>query len=296
MLSYPIYRGMAAMFLAGICYSINDALIKWLSDTYHPVQIIFYRSLFVFLIPLGMAFQKQSWKSLKSNKKKYHALRAIITVLSMVFYIYSFAHLPLADAYALTYVSPFFMALFSSPLLGEKVTPHAWIAIVIGFCGVLIIVRPESTVCSFGGLSAFVAGVLYALSLVMSRKLSQTESDTAITLWFMGICFVISGVLVPFYWQMPSLNEWILFIALGSVGGTAVMAITRAFSLAPAFIVGPLDYLTFVFGTLIGYTIWGDIPDAFVMAGVFLLIFGGLYLVYQEARRKPFGLGPALAE
>jgi drug/metabolite transporter (DMT)-like permease len=243
-----------------------------------------------------MTLQRQSWKSLKSNKKKYHALRAVITVLSMVFYIYSFSHLPLADTYALAYVSPFFMALFSSPLLGERVTIHAWIAIVIGFCGVLIIVRPGSTVFSFGGLAAFTAGMLYALSLVMSRKLSQTESDFAITLWFMGLSFVVSGFLIPFYWQMPSLNEWILFIALGSVGGTAVMAITRAFSLAPAFIVGPLDYLTFVFGTLIGYMIWGDIPDAFVVTGAFLLIFGGLYLVYQEARRKPFVLVSAFAE
>jgi len=296
MLSYPVYRGMAAMFLAVTCYSINDALIKWLSDSYHPTQIVFCRSLFVFLIPLGMAFQKQSWKSLKSNKKKYHILRAVITTLSMFFYIYSFSHLPLADAYALAYVSPFFMALFSSPLLGEKVTPHAWIAIVIGFCGVLIIARPGSSIFSFGGLAAFIAGMLYALSLVMSRKLSQTESDTAITLWFMGTCFVISGLMMPFYWQMPLFEEWALFISLGVVGGTAVMAITRAFSLAPAFIVGPLDYLTFIFGTLIGYVIWGDVPDIFVVTGVFLLIFGGLYLVYQEARRKDFIFAPSLGE
>jgi drug/metabolite transporter (DMT)-like permease len=284
------------MFLAVTCYSINDALIKWLSDSYHPTQIVFCRSLFVFFIPLGMAFQKQPWKSLKSNKKRYHVLRAVITTLSMFFYIYSFSHLPLADAYALAYVSPFFMALFSSPLLGEKVTPHAWIAIVIGFCGVLIIARPGSSVFSFGGLAAFIAGMLYALSLVMSRKLSQTESDTAITLWFMGTCFVISGLMMPFYWQMPLFEEWALFISLGVAGGTAVMAITRAFSLAPAFIVGPLDYLSFVFGTLIGYVIWGDIPDIFVVTGVFLLIFGGLYLVYQEARRKAFVFAPPLEE
>jgi drug/metabolite transporter (DMT)-like permease len=285
---------MMAMLLAVVCYSINDALIKWLSDSYHPMQIIFCRSLFVLVLPLGMTFHKKSWKTLKSTQNHYHAFRALITALSVALYVYSFGHLPLADAYAIAYVSPFFMALFSIPLLGEKVEFHGWVAIGIGLCGILIMTRPGSRVLSWGGLSACLAGIFYALSLVMSRKLSRTESDVLITLWFVGACFVLSVFFMPFCWKMPSATDWLLFAALGAAGGVAIMAMTRAFSLAPAFVLGPLDYLSFVCGTVIGYVVWGDVPDAFVLGGAFLLVLGGLYLVSQEARRKPLVLGSVL--
>lgn len=294
--SNPIYRGVAAMILATICYSINDALIKWLADAFHPLQIIFCRSVCMFLIPLIFVLQKRPGLSIKSSKKGYQALRAILTFLSVLFYVYSFSQLPLTDAYALAYVSPFFMAFFSKPILGESVTPHAWVAILIGFCGVLIIARPGSAVFSLGGLAACIAGILYGISLVMSRKLSQTESDFSITLWSMGACFLGSGIFMPFYWQSPSLNEWALFMALGIAGGLAVMAITQAFRLAPAFIVGPFEYLSFAFGIFFGYILWGDMPNASVITGVFLLIFGGLYLLYQESRIHSLSLDSALPE
>lgn len=296
MLSYPIYRGMVFMLLSVILFSINDALLKWLAGTYHPMQIIFCRSFFVCFLLLGLAFQKKAWKTLKSNKKKYHALRAVIGALAVPFYIYAFANLPLADAYAVAYIAPLFMAIFAIPILGEKVEKHAWIAICMGFLGVLIMMRPGSAVLSLGGLSALIAGVVYALALVMSRKLSQTESDFSITIWFTSTCFCMSTLFIPFYWQTPSLWDWGLFATLGLVGGCAVISVTRAFSLAPAAIIGPIDYLIFIFGALIGYIVWGDLPDMFVILGVLILVLSGLYLVYQETQRRPLVFFPVVEE
>lgn len=288
MLSYPIYRGMAIMLIAVALYSINDALIKWLVVTYHPMQIMFCRSFFTFFLLLGYVLHRSSWTGLKSNNMGYQALRAVIMAASIPFYIYAFKILPLADAYAVAYVAPLFMAIFSIPILGEKVEKHAWIAICIGFSGILIMMRPDSIVFSLGGLAALAGGILWALALVMGRKLSQTEKNLSLTLWFMGACFLMSSFFTPFYWQSPSFGDWGLFALSGMLGGIALMAITRAFELAPAAIVAPLDYLIFVFGALIGYVVWGDIPDTFVIIGALVLVLSGLYLVYHEARRKPF--------
>ncbi|HUX80012.1 MAG TPA: DMT family transporter [Alphaproteobacteria bacterium] len=292
MIVYPIYRGMAAMFLAVALYSINDALVKWMTSSFHPMQIMFCRSFFTWLPLLGIVLQKESWKSLKTDNKSYHALRAAIMALSLPCYIYAFKTLSLADAYAVAYTAPLFMAIFSIPILGEKIEKHAWIAILIGFSGVLIMMRPGSAVFSLGGLSAFVGGLLWALGLVMGRKISRKESDFSLSLWFLVACFLLSSLFMPFCWQVPSLSDWGLFAVSGLIGGAGLLAITRAFSLAPASIVGPIDYLILVFGVLIGYGVWGDIPDTFVMIGAFVLVLSGLYLIYQETRRKPLVFFP----
>ncbi len=292
MLSYPIYRGMAVMFLAVALYSVNDTLLKWLASSYHPLQIMFCRSFFTWLPLLGVIVQKESWKSLKCNNKSYHTLRAGIMALSLPCYIYAFKTLPLADAYAVTYVAPLFMAIFSIPILGEKIEKHAWVAILIGFSGVLVMMRPGSAVFSSGGLAAFIGGLLWALGLVMGRKISQTESDFSLSVWFLAACFLLSSLFMPFCWQAPPLSDWILFAASGVIGGAGLLAITRAFSLAPASIIGPIDYLILVFGAILGYVIWGDIPDIFIVIGALILVFSGLYLVYQEVRRKPLGFFP----
>ncbi len=278
------------MLLAVILYSINDALIKWLVESYQPMQIIFCRSFFTFFPLLAVVLQKTSWKGLKTNKIGYNALRAGIMALSIPFYIYAFKILPLADAYAVAYVAPLFMAIFSIPILGEKVEKHSWIAIAVGFSGVLVMMRPGSAAFSLGGLSALVGGILWALALVIGRKLSQTEKSLSLTIWFMGACFLMSSFFTPFCWQTPSLLDWGLFAISGILGGFALMAITRAFSLAPASVVAPLDYFIFIFGALIGYVVWGDIPDAFIMLGALILVLSGLYLVYHEARRRPLVL------
>lgn len=208
MTSNPIFRGMAAMFVSVLFYSINDALLKWLAGTYHPMQIMFCRSFFTFLPLLWLAREKITWASFKSTKAGYHFLRALIAASSVPFYIYAYGALPLADAYAVSFVAPLFMAIFAIPILGEKVSKHAWTAICVGFVGVIVMMRPGSAVFSFGGLSAFTGGVLFALSLVMSKKLSETENEYLITIWFMGMCFIMSTLFMPVYWQTPPLSDW----------------------------------------------------------------------------------------
>ncbi len=296
MISYPVYRGMAAMILSVFFYSINDALLKWLAGTYHPMQIIFCRSFFTILPLLAYALYKGSWESFKTKNYRYQILRAFIAALSVPLYIYAYWSLPLADAYAVSYVAPLFMAIFAIPILGEKVSSHAWIAISVGFLGVLVMMRPGSAVLSLGGFSAFSAGSVFALSLVMSRMLSKTETNISITAWFMLACFIMSSVFMPFVWIETTLYDWFLFAVLGLVGCGALYTITFALSLAPASIIGPLDYLLLVFGAVFGYYIWGDIPDEYVVLGAFILVGSGLYLIYNEARIKDLELLPVVEE
>jgi drug/metabolite transporter (DMT)-like permease len=282
------------MFLAVVFYSIADALVKWLAETYHPMQIMFCRAFFTWMPLLTMLPQKTKGFGLRSDKKGYMALRALIMALSLPLYFYAFKCLPLADAYAVAYVAPLFMVIFSIPILREKVEKHAWIAVFVGFSGVLVMMRPGSVVFSLGGLSAFIGGICWALALVMGRKLSKTESEFSLTFWFWAACFLLGALFAPFCWQTPSLLDWGLFAASGIIGGAALLAITRAFSLAPASIVGPLDYSILVLGAFIGYMVWGEIPDGCVILGAIILVLSGLYLVFQETRRKPLVLFPVV--
>ncbi|MGE0724270.1 MAG: DMT family transporter [Alphaproteobacteria bacterium] len=280
-------QGILATLVAVALFVAMDALIKWLSARYPTMQIVFFRSL-VALIPIAvLAWRTEGLGAMaRVNSKSLHLLRCIFGLLSMVCFFHAFRVLPLADVIAIGFAAPLFMTALSVPLLGEKVGIRRWSAVVVGFVGVLIMVRPGGDVVDAGAGIAILGTVFYALTMVVMRRLSRTDATVAITFWFAIAGSIVGAAALPFVWVPPDLAGWLLLAAVGLIGGVAQIFMTHAFRLAPVAVIAPFDYTAMLWGSAVGYAVWGEVPDAWMWAGAVVVAASGLYIVYRETRLR----------
>jgi drug/metabolite transporter (DMT)-like permease len=220
--------------------------------------------------------------------------RAAVGLLSMLCFFKAFALLPLGDAVALAMSGPIFLTALSVPLLGERVGIRRWSAVVVGFLGVVIMTRPGSGSLQLGAALAIGGAVFYALAMVSVRRLSATEGSTAIVFYMALFSTVATGIVLPFFWVDPDARGWMLLVAIGLLGGVAQMLMTQAFRFAPVATIAPFEYLALVYATGLGYLIWGDIPDVWIIGGAAVVVASGLYILHREAvLGRPRPPGPA---
>jgi drug/metabolite transporter (DMT)-like permease len=278
--------GIASMLLAVGLYGVMDALIKLAASRYPVIEVVFFRSLFA-LLPLAiLVVRGGGWNSLATRQPRLQAVRAVIGFISLVSFFEAFALLPLTDVVAIGFAAPMFITALSVPLLGEQVGWRRWSAVVTGFAGVLVMVRPGSGLVEAGALIALLATLSYALSIIVIRRLSATDGPAPTVASFTCLSVLGSGIVLPFCWVMPTPADWLLLVATGLLGGAGQIAFTRAFALAPPSIVAPFDYANMLLATALGYLIWGTVPTASVLVGAVLVIGSGLYIVYREAIRR----------
>ena len=278
--------GIGFMLLAVTLYGFMDALIKYQAARYPVVEVMFFRSLFA-LVPLAWLVRRGGGlSSLRTRQPRLQAARAIIGFVSLICFIEAFALMPLADVVAIGFAAPLFITALSVPLLGEQVGWRRWSAVLVGFLGVLIMVRPGSGLLGIAAVVALLGTLTYALSIITIRRLSATDGNAPTVASFTVFAVLATGAVLPFYWMTPSAGDWIMLVAIGLLGGAAQIAFTHAFSLAPPVIVAPFDYANMLLATMLGYLIWGDVPTAAVLAGAVLVIASGLYIVYREAMRR----------
>ena len=277
--------GIGFMLLAVTLYGFMDALIKYQAARYPVVEVMFFRSLFA-LVPLAWLVRRGGLSSLRTRQPRLQAVRAIIGFISLICFIEAFALMPLADVVAIGFAAPLFITALSVPLLGEQVGWRRWSAVLVGFLGVLIMVRPGSGLLGIGAVVALLGTLTYALSIITIRRLSATDGNAPTVASFTVFAVVATGAVLPFFWVTPATGDWVMLVAIGLLGGAAQIAFTHAFSLAPPVIVAPFDYANMLLATMLGYLIWGDVPTATILAGAVLVIASGLYIVYREAMRR----------
>ena len=274
------------MLLAVLLYGCMDALIKFQSARYPVVEVMFFRSLFA-LIPLGWLIRRGGgWTALRTRQPRLQAVRALVGFVSLYCFIESFALMPLADVVAIGFAAPLFITALSVPLLGEPVGWRRWSAVLVGFLGVLIMVRPGSGMLGFAAAVALLGTLTYALSIIIIRRLSATDGNAPTVASFTIFAVLATGMVLPFSWVTPVATDWIMLVAMGLLGGAGQIAFTHAFRLAPPVIVAPFDYANMLLATGLGYLVWGDVPTATILAGAMLVIASGLYIVYREAMRR----------
>jgi len=274
------------MLLAVLLYGCMDALIKFQSARYPVVEVMFFRSLFA-LIPLGWLIRRGGgWTALRTRQPRLQAVRALVGFVSLYCFIESFALMPLADVVAIGFAAPLFITALSVPLLGEPVGWRRWSAVLVGFLGVLIMVRPGSGMLGFAAAVALLGTLTYALSIIIIRRLSATDGNAPTVASFTIFAVLATGMVLPFSWVTPAGADWIMLVTLGLLGGAGQIAFTHAFRLAPPVIVAPFDYANMLLATGLGYLVWGDVPTATILAGAMLVIASGLYIVYREAMRR----------
>lgn len=277
--------GVMHMLLSVLLFSFMDSTVKWLGDGYPVHQIVFFRC-FVALGPIMFfVYQAGGLKMLKTKRAHVHLGRAVVGMSAMFTAFYAFSQMRLADAIAIMFSAPLFMTAFSVPFLKEKVGIRRWTAVFVGFIGVLIIVKPGGDVVSIGAISALAASVLMALAMIFVRHLSSTDHVVSITFYFTVTGAVISGIAVAFFgWKTPSGFDLMLFIAVGLLGGFAQYFMTSAFRHAEIGVVAPLEYTSIIWGSLIAFVIWSEIPVARVWTGAAIIIASGLYMLHREAQ------------
>lgn len=274
--------GIAAMLVAVLLFAVMDALIKAASADYSTVQIVFFRSAVAFVPILAYLLKTGGLRQLRTRRLGGHAYRAVIGLVAMASFFYAFAVMPLADVVAIGFAAPIMMTALAIPLLGERVGWRRWSAIVVGFAGVVLMVRPTGEI-ALGTWLALLGTICYALAMISIRQLSRTESAGAIVFYFGVFGVAAAGLLLPFFWQMPDARGWAILIAIGLLGGIAQIFMTRAFSIAPVSIVSPFDYTAILWATLLGWWFWREFPDWTTFVGAAIVVASGLYILRREA-------------
>lgn len=277
-------KGIGSMCLGVLFLALGDAVSKWLGEVHSPLQIMFFRSLVSLPLIAALAYASGGLRKLGTRRPGVHLLRGLIYTGTMGFFVLGLTLLPLAEATAIAFVAPLFVTLLSLPVLGERIERPVLVASLIGFVGVVIVIRPGSSALNAGALSMLAAALCYALTMVTARRYGAREHLWAMLFYVALIPMLISAATLPWVWQTPQGSEWVGFIGSGVLGVGAIAFITLAFRHAPAAVAAPFDYTAMLWAVLLGWWFWGELPDLWVWVGSVLIIGSGLAVAYHEQR------------
>lgn len=298
------------VFLGMLCISINDLFVKQFSKNYPLHEIIFIRSLIAILFTLLLVKSEGGLKILKTQKPIQHALRAVAIFLCNMIFFSAIATLPLATATALFFVAPIFITLLSIPLLGEKVGIRRLLAVITGFLGVFIMMKPNtwsmSDIPPFIYFLPVIAAVLYALMQIMTRKLSKSSKPAALA-FYIQLTFVVFSLIFGLIfgdgkladvssntslhfilkgWTFPKTSDLPYFFALGFLAAGVSYFMSKAYSTAAAASVAPFEYVLLPLSIFWGWTFFGDIPDLYILTGIIFVVGSGLYVLIREKKKE----------
>ncbi|MDH3637721.1 MAG: DMT family transporter [Gammaproteobacteria bacterium] len=284
-----IYRQsivLGAMFLiAGeFLLACMGATIKWTSSGLPSEMIVFFRNLFG-LLALSPLIVKIGVHVLKTDVFVLHLLRGLAGVMAMYCFFFAIAHIPLADAMLLKLTSPIFIPMIAMLWLKERFPVAARWALLIGFVGVWLILKPGGDAFNWVMLVAIAGGVAAAVAKVTIRRLSATEPAVRTVFYFAVIAAGVSALPLVWAWQMPTLSEWLLLLSLGPLATAGQLLMTRGYAAAPASQVGIFTYSSVVFGAGLGWLFWDELWDAVAATGALLVAVAGALALGSDRSR-----------
>ena len=281
------FRGIGLMVVSVFFMNLNNALLKWLSGMYPASQIIFMRSIVMVLIVLLLVPLFSSFSILKPSNNSGHWYRGVLNLLNGIFFVLAVTYLPLAETVALTFAAPLFLTALAIPFLGERVGWRRWMAVSFGFLGILIVARPIGGTLQVAILFPLIAALTGAMRDIVTRKLTAEESSLSI--FFTSSLISIGGSFPaslldggPFNWVMPGFHDTVLVVLTGLCVAAGHYLMIETFRFAEAKIVAPFRYTGIVWATILGFIVWGQLPDKFGVLGVFIIIASGLYILHRQ--------------
>jgi drug/metabolite transporter (DMT)-like permease len=279
-----ILPGILLMLASMFLFSLNDVMGKWLVATYSVGQLLLIRS-FGALLMMGPAIARRGVISIfKQDRPWLHVLRAATSTAEVAFFYWAVVYLPLADAVTFYLAGPIIVTLLAVLFLGEKVGWRRWLAIFIGFGGVVVAVNPSAASFSWPALIALAGSFLFAVLNITTRMLKGTDEVSLVT-WQIVAALLFGLITAPFVWVQPSLLDFGALLLLGIVAAIAHMATNRSLAYAPASVVVPYQYSLIVWAVLFGYLFFSDWPQNHVLAGSGIIIGAGLYIFLREQKR-----------
>jgi drug/metabolite transporter (DMT)-like permease len=276
-------RAILLALLAFASFSTMDTFVKLLAERFPPVQIACFVATAGLLPPVLAAFLRQDPGRLATHAPRLQLLRGVLMLVGGVAAFVGYSLLPLADAYAIAFTQPLIVTAMSMPLLGERVGPRRWAAVLVGFLGVLVVLRPGAGVLGLGALAAGINALGNGLALVLIRRAHATETAEAFAFWGNLVIALGTAPALLWFWTMPAAADLGLFLLAGLCGGTSFLVLSQAFRLAHAAVIAPFQYSQMPYAILVGLLVFGDRPDPLTLLGAAIVIGSGLYILQREA-------------
>lgn len=277
--------GALLTVLAMLCFASMDAIAKWLVAGYPIGQMMWIRyGIFCVFAWLVVRRRGGLRAAFRSSRPVLQAGRALLAVVESAVFVLAFRYLPLADTHAIAATSPLIVIVLGALFLGEKVDKARWIAVLAGFAGVLLIVRPGFRTLDWPLVIPVAGALLWGSYQILTRLSSRTDSPDTTLVWSAFVAFAATSFVGPFEWHWPDATSWLLMIATGILGSLAHYGLIRALDYAEASAVQPYSYTLLVWVSLLGAMVFGDIPDHWTMAGAAVIVASGLYTWNKDRR------------
>ena len=281
-------RGILMMCFAVLCFASMNGFTKELRGELPVTGIIWGRYFFHFAFILVL-FPRRIPTLLDSDDKGLQIARSVLVLLATACMFIALGFMPLADAVAITFAGPLLIVALSALLLRETVGPRRWGAVIVGFIGVLVIIRPGAGAFQLAALLPVAVAFFYALYQIITRHLSH-RSDPLNMLFYTAITgAVVMSIIVPFDWQTPTGEQWLMLVAIGFLGGLGHYAIIKAYERSETALVAPFAYTEIVWATLVGLVIFGDFPDTLTFVGTAIIVASGVYVLHRERKGRVAG-------
>jgi drug/metabolite transporter (DMT)-like permease len=274
------------MCAANILFCSIDAIAKFLVHDMSSIQVAWARFASAFAAALILSHVLFQPRRMRSARPGLQLLRSTLLLASNVVMVAALRYLQLDQTSSIMFLVPFLVAAFAVPLLGERIGPRRWAAIAVGFCGVLLVMRPGLGGIHPAALLCVSAAVTYSFYGILTRVLSHSD-ESATTMFYTNLVgAIVLSAAVPFFWTTPTLFEGFLMALMGTIASCGHYLLIMAHRLAPASILSPFMYTQLIWMILYGYMLFGDVPNHFTLAGASLAIASGLYLLYRERKVK----------
>jgi drug/metabolite transporter (DMT)-like permease len=280
-------RALLLMCVGVTMFPFLNTGIKLLTSHYSVMEIVWARFTGHFLTMIAVFLPSAGWRVFRANRPAIQITRSFLLLGSTVFSVSGIGYVPLATASAIGFSSPIIVTALSVPLLGESVGPRRWSAVLVGFVGVLIVVRPGGGQLTSATLLLLCAAACYALYQIATRRSSQHDSAETGIIYAALVGTVATSLIVPFDFELPHrLIDAAIMVSLGVFGGVGHYFVIRAFRLGPAALIAPFGYLELVGTTTLGYLVFNNFPDAWTWVGASLIVASGVYIALRERRRR----------
>ena len=298
-------KGVSFLVLATLIFSTQNIAVKWIGGDYSVLEIVTFRSLTA--LPITLLFYRfEGGRGLPTTQQhKLEYVRGFFLFLSYTTHFMGLAALALADVESIRYSAPLMITLLSVVILGEKVGPRRWLALIVGFMGVLLVVKPGSTTFNMGSIFILISVLFYALNVMLTRKLQTTDSSATMAYYSSIVYLVAAFVLAPLAivfgeipdahpsiafllraWTLPTLLDWVIMSGLGLVWAGGMYCMARAYSLAQASVVAPFEYASLPINMMWGFVIWREVPTLLTLAGASLTLLSGMYILHRERMER----------
>lgn len=269
--------GIAWMVAGMIIVPLMDGIVKYLVQYYPALEVVWARYFFHFVFLFPLVLWRMGWRAFAVGNPKLQLLRSGLMVISTTFFANAVARLPFADTIALTFIAPLVVTMLSPWLLGERVSLGRWLAVITGFVGALVVIRPGFADFNWGYVLALCCGTCYALYLVATRKLAGAAAPIVTLAFTASLGALVMSALMPFVGVMPTLPHLGLMMLAGLISAGGHFLLIKAFDHAPASLLSPLVYLQIATATVFGYLVFGQLPDAVTWIGIAVIVGSGVY-------------------